>query len=129
MNSEEVRNKLLTAIHNRLAEISKFLEVGIALFAKLDTYDLETLKDNCKKLGIETVTWSDNFRLSQDDDYAVGFSSAMGLFHEFWDRQQQKEVCSPLGEYDERIMPVNEETGYFLTDDEVVLRQKQKESE
>lgn len=129
MDSEEVRTQLLTAIHNRLAEISKFLEVGIALFAKLNTCDLETLKDNCKKLDIETATWSDNFRLSQDEDYAVGFSSVMGLFHEFWDRQRQKEVLSPLGEYDERIMPVDEETGYFLTDDEVALRQKKKESE
>ncbi len=129
MDSEEERTQLLAAIHNRLAEISKFLEVGIALFAKLNTCDLETLKDNCKKLDIETATWSDNFRLSQDDDYAVGFSSAMGLFHEFWDRQQRKEVCSPLGEYDERIMPVNEETGYFLTDDEVAALQKQKEAE
>lgn len=129
MDSEEVRNKLLAEIHNRLAEISKFLEVGIALFAKLDTYDLETLKDNCKKLDIETATWSDNFRLSQDDDYAVGFSSVMGLFHEFGDRQRKNEVYSPLGEYDKRIMPVNEETGYFLTDDEVAALQKQKESE
>ena len=32
-NTEEIRNELLAEIHNRLAEISKFMEVGISIFA------------------------------------------------------------------------------------------------
>ena len=129
MDSEEVRNKLLAEIHNRLAEISKFLEIGIAMLAKLDSYELNALKTECKKVIIEAVNrYEDEYSMSQDIDRDVGCNSSKGLYLTFWNKGMRREDF-PLGEDDKRLWPVDEEEGHFLTDSEVAALQKQKEAE
>ena len=113
MDSEEVRNELLAEIHNRLAEISKFLEIGIAMFAKLDTDDLDMLKIECKNVSIRYI--EDTYRILQDDDSSVGCNSAMGLFREIYSEASGKISQIPLGEDTKRTHPIDEKTGCFLT--------------
>ena len=116
MDAEEVRNELLAKIHNRLAEISKFLEIGIAIFAKLSAYDLDDIKSECKNINIKAHDiFNNDYSLLQDKDMRVGCNSSMGLHQEFWSKGEKREVYWPLGEDTERTCPIDED-GYLLTD-------------
>ena len=44
LTNEEIRNNILVEIHNRLAEISTYLKTGLAILAKFDSDDLQTLE-------------------------------------------------------------------------------------
>lgn len=112
----EMRNELLAEIHNRLAEISKFLEVGIALFARLDSYEIESLKDECEKFSI-THTHSGE-ALVQDSDCTVGYNDRLGLHYTSWEKPTEIERYYPLGKC-ERTCPIDEDNGYFLFNSEI----------
>lgn len=126
---EEIRNELLIEIHNRLAEISKFLEVGIALFARLNSYDLEELKNQCKKIYGQFSEYQRPYDIYQDEDSNIGCSSDKGLYIEVWDKEIPKDempqqVIYPLGNDYVRTRPVDKETGYFLTNAEIEALKK-----
>ena len=46
LDNKEIRNNILAEIHNRLAEISTYLKTGLAIFAKLNHYDTNFLRQS-----------------------------------------------------------------------------------
>ena len=121
MNSKEVRNELLAEIHNRLAEISKFLEVGIAMLAKLDDFDIELLKSECEQLHITEIRGV--YDILQEEDCDVGRNSDKGLYRKIWDKEAEMKISSPLGTRYKRTCPVGDD-GCFLAYNEIEARKK-----
>lgn len=116
----EMRNELLAEIHNRLAEISKFLEVGIALFARLDSYEIEVLKQKCGQISVihADTNFGTRYELFQDSSCDIGYNDSLGLHYSEWDSGDKQERYFPLGDY-ERTCPVDENEGYFLFNSEI----------
>lgn len=46
LDTDEQRNEILKEILNQLSKLNKWLEVGIALYAKLSDEDIEVLKED-----------------------------------------------------------------------------------
>ena len=135
MYEDEVRNELLAEIHNRLAEISKFLEVGIALLAKLSIDDLTKLNCECQKVNIETrenyTASANEYHISQDDNLGVGYDSRRGLHYEGSVNGYQG-AYRPFGEDMTRSWPLDKFGVRFLSMSEIKAQseqKKQKESE
>ena len=121
LSHEEILNNTLAEIHNRLAEISTYLKTGLAIFAKLNRDDLDTLEEQNKSICLDTnkgeysnyVLITPNFEKSSD---SIGYSKEKGLYlsckykHDNgkWSRNDY-----PLGDF-ERTAPINEDTSAFL---------------
>lgn len=113
-DNEETQTRLLLEIHNRLAEISKFLEIGIAMFAKLSADELEMIGLECQKIGI---TKSDIHKtMHQDDNLSVGYGSKTKLYFQKTGKENEPPLCwFPLGVDDTRSWPLDENSERFLT--------------
>ena len=85
--ASEVHNYLLMEIHNRLAEISRFLEVFTAKYASLNSNDVESitkdhkismhcLRSNCPEEDRE-------YELRTNDHRPIGYSEDKGLYMAF----------------------------------------------
>ena len=116
LDEEERQTLLFAEIHNRLAEISKFLEIGIAMFAKLSIYDLEDIHSKCQQIYIKKDI-SGVEEMSQDGNMAVGYESSLGL-HYMKTTNDDNVIWCPLGEDDTRSCPLDETCTRFLTTEE-----------
>lgn len=121
LTHEEIRNNILAEIHNRLAEISTYLKTGLAIFAKLNSDDLDTLEEQNKLIRTDTNEGVySNYVLitpnSEKNSDGIGYSKEKGLYlsckykHDNgkWSRDDY-----PLGDF-ERTAPIDKNTGAFL---------------
>ena len=117
LDNEEIRNNILAEIHNRLAAISTYLKTGLAIFAKLNHNNLETIREQSSTIMLNTsFVKCDDYSLLHSNDN-VGYSSDKGLYSsEIYDNANTNEKYEqkfPLGDF-ERTAPINEDTGAFL---------------
>ena len=122
---QEVQIEILAEIHNRLAEISKFLEIRFARSEKLRADETAFLKDfDIRKCNIESHLNEDFipvFNLRITNDRPVGFETDKGLYYA--DDEEGFEDTNfrhiPLGEDETRTRPTADDDLYFLLDEEI----------
>lgn len=107
LDVDEQRNEILKGIHNQLAQINKWLEVGIALYAKLSSDDIEDLKTDVEYIfpNVDDVTCGGFSN--------TGYTREHGLYEQYMNGD--KEIKEPLGEYD-RTAEIDPKTGFFAED-------------
>ena len=65
---EKAKLKTLAEIHNRLAEISQYLEIAVTKYAKIDVKDKES--DDWVRL-LNLITIEDNYFIHNDENQFV----------------------------------------------------------
>ena len=102
---------MLAQIHDRLAEISKALEVCTAKFAHLNAEETrEVLKYNAPFLN----TTPSGYFMLPDEDHCVGYDKLHGLH----DQNNSGGELFPLAWDDERECSIDEENGRFIYNSE-----------
>ena len=116
----EVHNYLLMEIHNRLAEISRFLEVFTVKYASLDSFDTDTITEDHK---IDMSSLPNDFEEGQKyvvrrNNYRpIGYTSDMGLHIDEYDEENDSDNFYKLSN-EKTARPVDNDN-YFLTDEEI----------
>lgn len=106
---QEPQNSILAEIHNRLAEISKFLELIAVKYAKVRAHDMEWLPkpriDTEERIVAEEdggLPYAcDDYIYREYDNVSIGFSDDIGL-HEKFSRYDEK-----TGKLFEKVHPLN----------------------
>ena len=102
LDTDEQRNEILKEILNQLSKLNKWLEVGIALYAKLSDEDIEVLKEDALYISTDH-----NSNMWFSDDPNMGYTKERGLY------RRQRNISEPLGDYD-CTAPIDEDTGFFI---------------
>ena len=131
---QEPQNSILAEIHNRLAEISKFLELIAVKYTKMSADDMEYLDkpriDTEERIVSEDggLPYAcDEYIYRECDDVSIGFSDDIGLHRKFsrYDEKTGKlfEEVSPLNlDSYEGTIPLDEdgEYKYDINDDDLL---------
>ena len=115
LDSSETRNEILVEIHNRLSEISKFMEIGIAIFAKLSASSLEDIKqdgDVSVSYGhVDPETMTLGYQVIHHSNRPIGYDDDMGGLYGSEDLEDGCSRCYPLGENTKALQ--TDEYGFF----------------
>lgn len=103
-DENEIRNNILAEIHNRLAEISAYLKVGITLLAKLSPDEVTIIQETEPSIDHSSTHYH-----VLTGEGRVGCDTKHGLYID----GVFTGGSSPLGEM-ERTAPINEETCCFI---------------
>ena len=118
LSESEMHNIILTEIHNRLAEISRFLEVISVKYARLDHIDTDTITEDHK---IDMYSLPNDFEkgkkyeLRRNHYRPIGYTEDKGLY--MADEENFSDNYYKLS--DEKTARPVDEDNYFLTDAEI----------
>ena len=119
LSESEVHNILLMEVHNRLAEISRFLEVFTAHYANLDSIDVETItrdhQISMHCLSLDCPEEDREYTLRINDYRPIGYTADKGL-HIAEDDNDFYQLSNKA-----TARPVDDDN-YFLTDEGIENR-------
>ncbi len=117
--ASEIHNYLLSEIHNRLAEISRFMEVMAVKFADLDPVDVESITRDYKiSMRCVTPNCSEeerSYELRINNYRPIGRTADKGLYI-----AEDDGDCYKLSN-EKTARPVDDDN-YFLTDKDILDR-------
>ena len=118
LTESEVHNYLLQEIHNRLADISRFLEVISVKYARLDHIDTDTITED-HKIDMHSLPndfeKGKKYELSRNHYRPIGYTDDKRLYMAENDNDFYK-----LGN-EKTARPIDDDN-YFLTDEEIENR-------
>ena len=119
LTESEVHNYLLQEIHNRLADISRFLEVITVKYASLDHIDTDTItrdhQISMHCLSADCPEEGNKYELRMNEHSPIGYTADKKLHiaeddFDFY-KLSNEETARPVDNYN-----------YFLTDEEIEER-------